>query len=159
MSNDERKLHPVNVRMKNLRLSLGYPKPGKFAQMLGISISRWCNVEIGHPFTHNVAVILKSKIPGLTYDYIYDGDVEALGDELRTVLGERPSKKSLPYLPLGPDFDKPAVPKNNDDNNYRPPTNSGAKPRAVDRPRARRRSLAAAYTRARSDRCCFSPCR
>jgi hypothetical protein len=37
------------------------------------------------------------------------------------VLGERPSKKSLPSLPLGPDFDKPAVPKNND-NSYRPPT-------------------------------------
>jgi hypothetical protein len=121
MSTDERKLHPVNVRMKNLRLSLGYPKPGKFAQMLGISIARWCNVEIGHPLTHNVAVILKSKIPGLSYDYIYDGDVETLGDELRMVLGERPSKKSLPSLPLGPDFDKPVAPKNND-NNYRPPT-------------------------------------
>ena len=121
MSNDERKLHPVNARMKNLRLKLGYPKPGKFSQMLGISISRWTNVEGGHPLTHAVAVILKSKIPGLSYDYIYDGNVESLGDELRTVLGERPSKKSLPNLPLGPDFDKPAPPKNND-NDYRPPT-------------------------------------
>jgi hypothetical protein len=117
MSNDERKLHPVNARMKNLRLRLGYPKPGKFAQMLGISISRWTNVEGGHPLTHAVAVILKSKIPGLSYDYIYDGDVETLGDELRTVLGERPSKNSLRNLPLGPDFDKPA---NNNNDAYRP---------------------------------------
>jgi hypothetical protein len=115
MSNDAKKLHPVNARMKNLRLALGYPKPGKFAQMLGISISRWTNVEGGHPLTHAVAVILKSKIPGLSYDFIYDGDVEKLGDELRTVLGERPSKKSLPNLPLGPDFDKPAP-----NNDYRP---------------------------------------
>ena len=101
MSNDDRKLHPVNARMKNLRLRLGYPKPGKFAQMLGISIARWCNVETGHPFTHAVAVILKHKIPGLTYDYIYDGEVNTLGDEIRLVLGEKPSKKSLPGRRLG----------------------------------------------------------
>jgi hypothetical protein len=74
--------------------------------MLGISISRWTNVEGGHPLPHAVAVILKTKIPGLSYDYIYDGDVQNLSDELRKLLGERPRKQSLPNLPLGPDFNK-----------------------------------------------------
>jgi hypothetical protein len=108
MTNDKRKLPPTptSARVKQLRLRLGYPKPGKFAKMLGISISRWTNVEGGHPLTHAVAVILKSKIPGLSYDYLYDGEVEKLSDELRMVLGERPRKQSLPNLPLGPDFDK-----------------------------------------------------
>jgi hypothetical protein len=119
VSNDERKLHPVNARMKTLRLRLGYPKPGKFAQMLGISIARWCNVETGHPLTHAVAVILKKKIPGLSYDYIYDGEIATLGDEIRAVLGEKPSPKALPHMPLGPAYDAREKPNNNNDG-YRP---------------------------------------
>jgi hypothetical protein len=122
MSNDERKLHPVNARMKNLRLRLGYPKPGKFAQMLGISIARWCNVETGHPLTHAVAMILKKKIPGLSYDYIYDGEIATLGDEIRAVLGEKPSAKALPNMPLGPGYDVAKDKNNNNNDGYRPPT-------------------------------------
>ena len=121
MSSDIKKLHPVNARMKNLRLQLGYPKPGKFAQMLGISISRWTNVEGGHPLTHAVAVILKGKIPGLTYDYIYDGETATLGDEIRGVLGEKPSAKALPSMPLGPGYGAKAKETNNNNDSYRPP--------------------------------------
>jgi hypothetical protein len=84
MSNDERKLHPVNARMKIA-----------------------------------VAMILKKKIPGLSYDYIYDGEIATLGDEIRAVLGEKPSAKALPHMPLGPAFE---VKKGNNNNDgYRPP--------------------------------------
>jgi hypothetical protein len=65
-------------------------------------------------------MILKKKIPGLSYDYIYDGEIGTLGDEIRAVLGEKPSAKALPNMPLGPAYDvkKP----NNNNDGYRPPT-------------------------------------
>ena len=101
------KNHPTAVRLRTLRERMGYPKPGAFAKMLGIAIQRWSNVEGGTPISHPLATILRDKIPGISYDWIYTGDPKYLGDKIKIILaGVQVAAKLLKGMPLGPHYYK-----------------------------------------------------
>jgi hypothetical protein len=108
MITSDKKMHPSAGRMRDLRERLRYAKPGKFAKMLDISVSRWSNVENGAPISHAIATRLREKIPGITYDFIYTGDTKYLDEKMKILLGVQVDAVTLQGLPLGDDGDKPA---------------------------------------------------
>lgn len=75
------------ARMKRLRERLGFKKGGDFAKYLGFSKQRWFNVETGHPVSREIAQRLKQAIPGIDYDWIWDGETDGLSDEAASMLG------------------------------------------------------------------------
>lgn len=116
MTRNENKNDPTAVRLRNLRERMGYRKPGKFAEMLGISIQIWSGAEKGVPVSHRTATVLREKIPGLSYDWIYTGDTRYLGDQIKMILGVQVGPKALRGMPLGPDYNA-----NGGNGNHTPP--------------------------------------
>ena len=86
----DRKKGAVSRRLKFLRERLGYRKPGRFADYLGISPARWSNVENGFPLSRDMAFLLKKKIAGLSLDWIYFGEAAGLSTKMARLLGELP---------------------------------------------------------------------
>ena len=93
---------PACVRVCELRQLLGHSKTS-FAKLLGIPANRWSNIELGYPISVDVADRLRKRIPGMTLDYLYDGDTNGLGEPLRLLL-RASSKSKGSLLPLGPQF-------------------------------------------------------
>ena len=99
----DRKKGAVAKRLKFLRERLGYRKPGRFADYIGVSSARWSNVENGYPLSKEMADILKRKIAGLSRDWIYDGEADGLSVRMARILGELPpgdenSNGQIPHL-------------------------------------------------------------
>ena len=86
----DRKKGATSRRLKFLRERLGYRKPGRFADYLGISAARWSNVENGFPCSLKIAQLLRKKIAGLDLDWIYYGDPTGLSERMAKLLGEQP---------------------------------------------------------------------
>jgi transcriptional regulator with XRE-family HTH domain len=91
-------------RMRDLREALGHDRKTDFARLLGITLARWSRIEQGCPITIKMATRMREKIPGLTTDYILDGDTAGLSENLRLLLRVPESNKTFPPLPLGPAF-------------------------------------------------------
>jgi transcriptional regulator with XRE-family HTH domain len=64
---------PQAVRLRRIRTHIAGDSQTEFAKRLGISLSRWNNIENGVPLGRDVAFRLVNAIPGLTLDYIYFG--------------------------------------------------------------------------------------
>jgi len=99
----DKKTDPVAYRLQELRVKLGHRKMA-FAELLDVAPSRWSNVENGSPLSRDMADRLKKTIPGLTLDYIYDGDDSALSDKLKFLLAGITDRSMLTDLPLGDHF-------------------------------------------------------
>jgi DNA-binding transcriptional regulator YiaG len=69
-------------RLRRVRELLDLPSQKAFADRLGISPQRWNNFERGAPLTIEIAQKLLRIIPGLTLDWIYNGDRRGLTMEL-----------------------------------------------------------------------------
>jgi len=70
-------VHPVNQRLKELRIAKGYSAIG-FAHFLGIPPEDWIKIENGWPISHQqVMTVIKKN--GVTLDWIYHGDERAAG--------------------------------------------------------------------------------
>lgn len=65
-------------RMTVLRVYLGLPTQSAMAHFLGISTSRWNNVEGRTPVSGAIMDMLVRKIPGLTSDWIRYGNEAGL---------------------------------------------------------------------------------
>jgi transcriptional regulator with XRE-family HTH domain len=70
-------------RLKQLWRTDGYATSAKFAKALGISPARLSNAENGYPLSIEVARLIKNLIPGVTLDWLYDGDEAGLAVALR----------------------------------------------------------------------------
>lgn len=82
---------PMNqsARVRQLRLALGYDKQVAWCQFLGIGVSRWNNIEAGgRRVPMDVATLMVQRIPGLTFDWIFNGDPSGLTLSLAVKLGE-----------------------------------------------------------------------
>jgi transcriptional regulator with XRE-family HTH domain len=75
-------------RLKQLWKTDGYTTSARFAEALGISAARLSNAENGHPLSIEVARLIKNLIPGVTLDWLYDGDEAGLTVALRKRLRE-----------------------------------------------------------------------
>lgn len=86
-------------RMTNLRKTLskafGYKNAKEFTEVLGITKSRWSNVENGYPVSKDLADKLIRKFPGLTRDYIQEGEKRGLSLEMLQLLLPRGSSSVL----------------------------------------------------------------
>jgi len=93
LSPEERAVHAkhlTSLRMRRLRERLGYRKVSCFARYLGVSPARWSNVEKNFVVSREVADLLCKKVPGLTRDWIYDGNSRGLSVNVARLLGELP---------------------------------------------------------------------
>jgi hypothetical protein len=102
---------PVPSRMRDLREKLGYDRKSDFARLLGVTLARWSNIEQGYPISRDMCARLKKNIPGLTHDYILDGDTSGLSEALRLLLRVPLINGTYAKLPLGRAFGKPIEPE------------------------------------------------
>jgi transcriptional regulator with XRE-family HTH domain len=75
-------------RLKRLREVTRPGSQTRFAQELGISLARWNNFERGSPLSIEIAQKLVRIIPGLTLDWLYNGERRGLSVELDRRLHE-----------------------------------------------------------------------
>ena len=59
---------------------------GAFARHLGISPTRWNNIERRTPLTLKVAELITERVEGVTIEYIMDGDTKHMPAVLRCKL-------------------------------------------------------------------------
>ena len=74
------------VRLRVLRRALFHEKQSAFAKRLGIENQRYSNIENGSALSIDVARKIKFAAPGLTLDWLYDGEERALPTEMLTQL-------------------------------------------------------------------------
>lgn len=76
------------ARLRRLQALLGHETDSGFATWLGISQQRWSNFLNGKPLSHEIAVALVQRVPGLTLDWLHFGEAGGLTLELARRLGE-----------------------------------------------------------------------
>jgi transcriptional regulator with XRE-family HTH domain len=79
----------VQSRVKRLRLALGLSQR-KMAEYLGVNENRWNNIERGFSLGIDLARIVCRKCPGVTLDWLYEGNPYFLSPDMRHRLGEGP---------------------------------------------------------------------
>ena len=79
------------TRARRIRVVAGFGKSKDFAQYLGISETRWNNIENGQRISYDVFEKVRQKIPGVSVDYFWFGDTDKLSVELARKLGELPA--------------------------------------------------------------------
>jgi Helix-turn-helix domain len=99
----DKKTNPVAFRLRELRMYLGHRKM-VFAELLDVAPSRWSNVENGSPLSRDMADRLKKTIPGLSLDWIYDGETKYLDDKIKLLFAGVNDRSKLEGLPLGDHF-------------------------------------------------------
>lgn len=92
MSNQRRQNPPPNEVARRLRLLRSVVKPGmngaQFAAFLGVHHARYGNAENGYPLSLGLAQTIKQRIPGISLDWLYHGDVRAVHLELAQRLSD-----------------------------------------------------------------------
>lgn len=89
-------------RMKALRISQGYSTQYGWASWLGMGQTRWANFERGFPVSQGACDILIRKIPGLTRDWIRDGQESGLPLQLARTLRDAQAELDAPApIPIG----------------------------------------------------------
>jgi hypothetical protein len=80
--------HARAQRLKSLREISNFPNQTAFAKYLEIPLARWNNFERGHPLSLEIAQKLVRLIPGLSLDWLYNGERRGLSVELDRRLHE-----------------------------------------------------------------------
>lgn len=75
-------------RLKILRFSISGDNQTDFAKKLRISVQRWNNFERMSPLSRPIADLLLEKFPGITYEWLRSGKVDAVPFKLRMELEE-----------------------------------------------------------------------
>lgn len=81
----------VAWRCRHLRESLGYTSQTAFADVLGITLARWNNVENGLPLSSQLALIVVKRFPGVSMDWLFTGGAYGLSFEMARLLGVHPT--------------------------------------------------------------------
>jgi hypothetical protein len=84
------KKSPSALRAKALVKAMDFRRSSDFARWMEIDPRRWNNFEVGYPFSRDMAQRLMAKIPGLSFDWILDGNPNGLSIEMARKLGELP---------------------------------------------------------------------
>lgn len=83
-------------RVKRLRLAHDLKTQQAMSDFIGVEFNRWNNVERGLPLSHDLAVRLCQKFPGVTLDWLYFGKADGLPLELARRIGEAPKGTTAP---------------------------------------------------------------
>lgn len=75
-------------RLRALMVAEGIPTQEAFAEKLGVEKKRLNNPFVGYPLSIDLAMRMRNSIPGLTRDWLYDGDESGLSVSLRNRLRE-----------------------------------------------------------------------
>lgn len=82
-------------RLERLRLYHGYKTQVAFANWLGVSPTRWNNYERGIPLTRPIEDLLVKRTPGLSVDWLRNGNRNGLSVELdRRLHQPQPSRRA-----------------------------------------------------------------
>jgi hypothetical protein len=65
----------VTQRLQHLRRCFAGESAKAFAQWIGVPQGRWTHVEKGGPLSKQLAFELRKKIKGLSFDWLYFGEV------------------------------------------------------------------------------------
>lgn len=63
-------------------MALGYHTAQSFADFLGVSLQRLNNVENGFPLGLDLARRIRNRVPGVTLDWLLEGDGRGLSVDL-----------------------------------------------------------------------------
>lgn len=92
MKRDPRRAEsPQSRRVRRIRELVSGDNQTAFAKKLGISLSRWNNIERGVPLGRDVAFRLVDSVPGLTLDYLYFGKPGGISYDLWVKLEQEQS--------------------------------------------------------------------
>ncbi len=83
-------------RLEKIRLILKKDSHAALARSLKIGTTAWNNYMRGYPLPLNSAQKIKRAIPGMTLDWIVDGDPDKLPLDLAGELGEAPKPNAPP---------------------------------------------------------------
>lgn len=86
----------VPLRLKQIRVLLEFEGQQQMADFLDVSFNRYNNVERGSPLSHDLAVRICQKVPGMTLDWLYFGKTDGLPLGLAKRLGEVPMADTVP---------------------------------------------------------------
>ena len=78
----------VARRLAILRLAVAGENQTAFAKRLGIEVKRWNNFERNSPLSKEIALLLVSKCPGMTLDWLFLGKEDGLPVKLQRELAE-----------------------------------------------------------------------
>ena len=81
----------IAERLQRLRILFG-PTQTEFCQRYRFSKTQWSNYEAGFSPSLAAARQLKAQIPGLTLDWIYDGDTGGLTVNMARRLTGKPNR-------------------------------------------------------------------
>jgi len=83
----QRPKNAVATRLRQLRAAY---EPGvsasAFARKYGFGVNQWLNFENGHSLPITAAAKLRRQIPGLTLDWIYEGEMAGLSYRMAELL-------------------------------------------------------------------------
>ena len=75
---NERESEAIRRRLVVIRTYAAGSNQAEFARRLGISPTRWNNIERGFPLTLKLAFLLIKTVPGLTIEYITHGALDRM---------------------------------------------------------------------------------
>lgn len=78
----------IAQRLRAVMLAEDLPTQDAFAELLGVEKKRLNNPLVGYSLSIDLAMRIKNKIPGMTRDWLYDGDEAGLPVSLRARLRE-----------------------------------------------------------------------
>ncbi len=81
---------PEAERARRLVEAMGFESSADFARWLKMDPRRWNNFEVGYPISRDVANKLMHAIPGLSFDWIFEGNPNGLSVQMARRLGELP---------------------------------------------------------------------
>jgi hypothetical protein len=73
----------VAVRLRAVMVAEHIPTQDAFAAKLEVEKKRLNNAMVGYPLSIDLAVKIKKAVPGMTRDWLYDGDEAGLPVSLR----------------------------------------------------------------------------
>jgi transcriptional regulator with XRE-family HTH domain len=76
----------IQRRLQVVRYLVAGDNQAEFARRLGVSRTRWNNIECGYPMSLNMAYMLTNLVPGLTIEWLTEGRDGYLPAALRTRL-------------------------------------------------------------------------
>jgi hypothetical protein len=83
---NERESEAIRRRLVVIRTHVSGSNQAAFARTLGISPTRWNNIERGFPLTLNLLFLLTKTVPGLTPEYVTHGSLERMQSILKRQL-------------------------------------------------------------------------
>ena len=80
------KSSPIAIRLRAVMAVENARTQDEFAERLGVEKKRLNNALVGYPLSIEVAQKIKQAVPGITRDWLYDGDEGGLPVSLRDAL-------------------------------------------------------------------------